>query len=163
MQSSGRFGFLIFLFAYSVFFSHDISAFPHSRSRPATTIPLPRTQTPSPSITPNYHPLLPRNGVDLGNGWHMSIDNYELFIPLGYATHELVRFYREIITSSHTEWHNNHPALPQFKLAFGALELIFRSNSPIPWNWVSEFGETLASAAFDIHDICYPSPHWRID
>ena len=75
----------------------------------------------------------------------MSIENYEIFIPLGYATHQLVQFYQEIITLSSTESHNRNPAIPQFKLALGTLELIFRSNSPIPWHWVTEFGEALVS------------------
>ena len=163
MRSSRRFRFLIFTFAFSSLFSHVILAFPHVPSQPATATLPQRTQTSSPSITPNYGPLLRRNDVDLGNGWHMNIENYEIFIPLGYATHQLMRFYREIIASSHAEWYNRNPALPQFKLALGALEVIFRSNSPIPWDWVSEFGQILVSTAFGESGISYPRPHWRTD
>ena len=164
MRSSRRFGFLIFFFVIASFFSHIILAFPRSPSQPATATQPRPTHTSLPSITPNYGPLLRRNGFDLGNGWHISIENYEIFIPLGYATNELLNFYHEIITSSRTEWYNGNPAVPQFKLALGALEVIFRSNGPIPWDWVSEFGEALVSAAFVIsRAFSYPRPHGRTD
>ena len=153
MRSSRRSGFLIFFFAFSSLFSLVILAFPHSPSQPATATLPQRTHRSLPSITPNYSPLLRRNGVDLGNGWHMSIENHEIFIPLGYATHQLLNFYHEIVISSRTEWYNRNPAVPQFSLALGALEIIFRSNSPIPWDWVSAFGEMLVGAAFDISGI----------
>ena len=76
----------------------------------------------------------------------MDLDNYEVFIQLGVAIHDLVRFYNEITASSRVQINNSNPARGHCQLAVGILEIIFRSNDPIPWEWMAEFGSALVSA-----------------
>ena len=98
----------------------------------------------------NYRPLRKRIGADLEGGWHMSIDNYEMFIPLGFAAAELIRFYTALLTQSQRRAHGREPALSRFHMVVGSLQIAFASTDPIPWDWVTTFTEELVSPPFKL-------------
>ena len=96
----------------------------------------------------DYHTHTKRTATDLGNGWHMSIDNYETFIPLGISLADLVRFYNDLLSAGHAQATQNRPALSHFIVAYGALQMTFWSTDLIPWSWLIDFGEQLVGAVF---------------
>ena len=75
----------------------------------------------------------------------MSIDNYEMFIPLGFAAAELIRFYTTLLSQSRRRANDRDPALSHFNMVVGSLKIAFGSTDPIAWDWVTSFTEELVS------------------
>ena len=98
----------------------------------------------SPSV-PHYHRRLKRINGDLEDGWHMSIDNYEIFIPLGFAAADMIFFYSDLLNQARRHARLNNPGLREFQSIFGALKLLFISNDVITWDFVTDFAEDLVS------------------
>ena len=91
----------------------------------------------------NYRSLRKRIGADLEEGWHMSIDNYEMFIPLGIAAAEMIRFYTVLLNQSRRRANDGDPALSRFHMVVGSLKIAFASTDPITWDWVTNFTEEI--------------------
>ena len=75
----------------------------------------------------------------------MSIDNYEMFIPLGFAAAELIRFYSALLNHSRRRANDRDPTLSRFHMVIGSLKIAFTSTDPIAWEWVTSFTEELVS------------------
>ena len=75
----------------------------------------------------------------------MSIDNYEMFIPLGFAAAEMIRFYTTLLTQSRGRANGGAPALSRFHMVLGSLKIAFESTDPIAWEWVTRFAEDIVS------------------
>lgn len=100
----------------------------------------------SPSV-PQYHRRLKRIDADLDDGWHMSIENYEIFIPLGYAAVDMIRFYTDLQAQARRHASLNHPGLREFQSTYGVLKILFTANDIITWDFVVGFAEELVSLA----------------
>ena len=77
----------------------------------------------------------------------MSIENYEVFIPLGLAAADMIRVYSDLLTQARQHANLNNPGLREFQLTYGVLKLLFTSNDVITWGFVTDFAEELVSLA----------------
>lgn len=73
----------------------------------------------------------------------MTIDNYEMFIPLGFAAAEMIRFYTVLLNQSRRRANDGDPALSRFHMVVGSLKIAFASTDPITWDWVTNFTEEI--------------------
>lgn len=124
----------------------NVLALPQS-SHHSTAISPPGISAPSSPSAPHRHRRLKRMDADLEDGWHMSIENYEVFIPLGLAAADMIRFYGDLLTQARQHASLNSPGLREFQLTLGVLKLLFTSNYVITWDFVTEFAEELVSLA----------------
>ena len=137
------FSILLLVFSSSVFRTTlALSPFSPAFNAAVASRNIPLSQR---SALQDHPSLRKRIGADLEEGWHMSIDNYELFIPLGFAAAEMIRFYTNLLTMSRRRANDGDPALSNFHMVVGSLKIAFGSTDPIAWDWVTRFTEELVS------------------